>query len=108
MGGRTSNESSVQLSRIQSKKQVVWLRVSGAFLRARHQELPVGYRRLIVARSYVSKYSMILPPSAAANVSSLQAFTFPLRLEYCSHDNVSLEIHSRALSLLIDGAMSQI
>lgn len=50
---------------------------------------------------------MILPSPAAANTSPLQAFTFPARLKYCSHDNVSVEIHSRALRLLIDGAMSQ-
>lgn len=70
---------------------------------------PSGIPPLDCRRSYISKYSMILPPPppAAANTSPLQAFTFPARLEICSHDDVSLEIHSRALSVLIDGAMSQ-
>lgn len=34
---------------------------------------------------------------AAANPSPQQALSFPARLEYCSQDNVSPEIHSRAL-----------
>lgn len=35
------------------------------------------------------------------------ALLFPARPEYCSRINVPLEMHSRALNLLIDGVMSQ-